>query len=725
MCGIAGAIDLTGRRAFPPQRLAAMLAAVAHRGPDDEHTHSEPGLALGSNRLAIVDPLGGRQPISNEAGDVWVAFNGELFDFPELHAELAARGHRLATRCDTELWVHLYEDFAEGVFARAAGQFAVSLWDRPRRTLYLARDRMGICPLFYAEQDGWLLWASEIKALLASGLVDPRPDVRAINHFFTFICPGTTRTCFEGVKPIAPGHYLRIRDGRVELRQYWDLDFPDAGEERRYADPRPAIDELEHRLRRAVRRRLRGDVPVASYISGGLDSTVVLALACQEQGSPLPAFTVGLERAGPDERAHAAESAAVLGSPLTTVVMNRRQIAALYPELIRAVESPVLDTSCACMLRLSAAVHEQGYKVVLTGEGADEALAGYVWFRTERMGNCVSRWCGPLVPRLVQRGLLTTIGGGKAHRPPWAAMAGVRTVQQELAELFAQTRERLFSDAMWARLGDHSPYADLDLTNPRIARWHPLNRSLYVGYKTMLPGLLLMAKGDRVAMHSSVETRYPFLDEDVVGFCAAIDPEYKLHKLTDKWLLRRVAEKVLPPAIAKRPKTMFRATLARTFLGADQPAWVAQLLSRESLRRTGYFEPDAVTAVRAWQSRAPRGTTVRNFTFDMALTAVIATQLWHHTYCGGGLADLPTWTPPGVGREASSATLAAELRGAARRRQNGQPAELPAHAAAPVTRADPPAPVFGGLLANESGSCVIEGPAARSRRRAAEPRRGS
>jgi asparagine synthase (glutamine-hydrolysing) len=234
-------------------------------------------------------------------------------------------------------------------------------------------------------------------------------------------------------------------------------------------------------------------------------------------------------------------------------------------------------------------------------------------------------------------------------------MSGVRTVQQELGEIFAQTRERLFSAAMWERLDGHSPYADLDLTNRGIARWDPLNRSLYVGYKTMLPGLLLNAKGDRVAMRSSVETRYPFLDDDVIRFCAAIDPNYKLNGKTNKWLLRCVAEKTLPQAIANRPKTMFRATMSPTFLGPGRPAWVDQLLSPESLLRTGYFDPHAVAEVRTWQSREPRWTTVRNFAFDMAMTAVIATQLWHHTYCGGVLAELPTWTAPQVRRMAAQA----------------------------------------------------------------------
>jgi asparagine synthase (glutamine-hydrolysing) len=646
MCGIAGAIDLKGRRSFPPQALSAMLAAIAHRGPDDRLVHLEPGLALGTNRLAIVDLPHGRQPLTNERGDVWVSFNGELFDYPELRAELSARGHQLATECDTELWVHLYEDLGEQVFMRAGGQFAVALWDRGRRTLYLARDRVGICPLFYAQQDGWLLWASEIKALLASGLITPRPDAKGLHHFFTSLSPASTRTCFEGVSPLAPGHYLRIREDRLDLRQYWDLDFPDAGGERRFPDPRAAVEELEHLLRRAVRRRLRADVPVVSYISGGLDSTTVLALSSQELGKPLPAFTIGLDRAGPDERLQAAESAAVLGCPLTTVAMNRADIAALYPRLIRAAESPVLDTSCACMLRLSGKVHDSGYRVVLTGEGADEALAGYIWFRTEQIGIRIARWSGQFLPRLLHRLVLARIGGGRAHRPPWAAMGGVRTVQQELGEWYAQTRELLFSTCMWERLGDHLPFAEMGITNQRIARWHPLNRSLYVGYKTLLPGMLLSAKGDRVAMSSSVETRYPFLDEDVISFCAAIDPDCKLHRMTEKWLLRRVADHALPPPIAARPKTMFRATLSQTFLGPDRPAWVDQLLSRESLLRTGYFDPEGVARARTLVARGSRWTPARNFAFDLALTAVITTQLWHHTYCGGNLADMPTWTPP-------------------------------------------------------------------------------
>src|SRR4051812_22099615 len=381
MCGIAGALDLTGTREFSTARLLAMTAAIAHRGPDDEQFHREPGVILGARRLSIVDLAGGRQPIANESRDVWVAFNGELFEYPELRQELLANGHRLATRCDTEAWVHLYEDRGEAMFEKARGQFAVSLWDRKTRTLILGRDRVGICPLYYAERDGWLLWGSEVKALLASGLVAATPDVKGIDHLFSFFCAGTTRTFFDGVKSIPPGHYLRVKDGRVELKQYWDLDFPDAGEERREANPSVLVDELEELLRRSVERRLRGDVPVVSYISGGLDSTVVLGMSSRQRGRAVPSFTIGFDNAGPDERVESTEAANVLGSPLTTVLMDKSRVANAFPELVVAAEGPVMDTSCAALMRLASAVHGQGYKVALTGEGADEALAGYVWFK--------------------------------------------------------------------------------------------------------------------------------------------------------------------------------------------------------------------------------------------------------------------------------------------------------------------------------------------------------
>jgi asparagine synthase (glutamine-hydrolysing) len=622
-----------------------MTGAIAHRGPDDEQVYHEPGIALGVRRLSVVDLEGGRQPISNESGEIWVAYNGEIYQYPEIRKDLLAGGHTLKTRCDTEAWVHLYEDHGEGMFEKTPGDFAVALWDRPNRTLLLGRDRMGVCPLYYAERDGWLLFGSEIKALLASGLVAARPDPKGVDYFFNFFAAGTTRTCFEGVKSVPPGHYLRIRDGRVELRKYWDLDFPDAGQERRLKDVSPLVDELIGHLERGVERRFHSDVPVVTYISGGLDSTMVLGMTKRLHGSATPSFTIGLDRAGTDERPKARESAGALGSPLNVVTMGHADIAQWFPETIEAAEGPILDTSCACLVRLAREVHEQGYKVVLTGEGSDEGLAGYVWFKTHKAQLLVRRFLGGGVlrqARVVLTGSKKKSGG---HAPQLRAVRGVRPAQQDVYELIGRSRSSLYAPSMWDTLGDHDPYSDLDITNDRIARWDPLNQSLYVAYRVMLAGMLMVAKGDRATRHSAVEGRYPFLDDDVVRFCSEIAPEYKLRGFTDKWLLRQAAAKILPRPIANRKKTMFRADFSAVFLGPGRPGWVDQLLSPESLAATGFFDVDGVPSVRGRIGELGR-LSPRRFVFDAGLTSVVTTQLWHHIFCGGGLCDLPTWSPP-------------------------------------------------------------------------------
>ena len=291
-----------------------------------------------------------------------VSYEGELFNYPELRPQLLERGHRLLTNCDTEAWAHLYEDHGEGVFAIAEGQFGLSLWDRPQRTLFLGRDRAGIAPLYVAEVDGWLLWGSEIKALLASGMIEARPDRRGIDYFFNFFAMSNERTCFEGISSIRPGQFLKIRDGHIERRQYWDLDYPDAGQERRFARPEDAVDEFEDLLRGAIRRRLVGEMPICTYISGGLDSTMVLGLCGQEFGQPIPSLTIGLDHSGPaDERTASRESAETLKSPLVEVAMSPRDIADAYPDLVRAAEAPVLDTSAACMIRLAQAARQEGH----------------------------------------------------------------------------------------------------------------------------------------------------------------------------------------------------------------------------------------------------------------------------------------------------------------------------------------------------------------------------
>jgi asparagine synthase (glutamine-hydrolysing) len=646
MCGIAGAFDLAGQRYFPSAVLRSMVRSLAHRGPDDEQILIKPGVALAVRRLAIVDIANGRQPMSNENGDIWVAFEGELYDHQDLRRNLVSQGHRFATRCDTEVWVHLYEEMGAGVFEAARGQFAVALWDMGNCVGLLGRDRVGIAPLYYTVQDEWLLWGSEIKALLASGMVDVRPNVRGIDYFFNFFSMPPSETCFEGIQLLPPGHFIKTGDGHYELQQYWDLDFPDNGSELRFSDPKSGVDQLEGLLRNAVRRRLTAEVPQGCYLSSGIDSGILLALSAQERGESLPSFTIRFEGSAPiDESERAASTAEFVRSPLATVTVRETDIARMYPRLISASEGPVVDTSAACMVMLADANRRAGNKVTLSGEGADEALAGYVWFKWHQVQQWLDRYL-VFVSGIGQNvALRWLIGGDTTRWPKLRAARGLRPAQQISWEMMAQARSFLYSDEMWDLLADYDPYNDLPISSPRLKRWHPLNQSLYVAYKVMLPGLLLLGKGDRPLKAASTEGRYPFLDESVVEFCAQIAPIYKLRGWTDKWLLRQVAARHLPKQIARRKKTMFRANLGRAFLNANRPPWIDQLISDASLRATGYFNPAGVRRAREAQQQLPRRSLLR-FSLDLGLSAVVSTQLWHHLYCGGKLADLPTWSAP-------------------------------------------------------------------------------
>jgi len=646
MCGLAGVIDLKGRREPDRAQIARMGAALTHRGPDETGTLFAPGIGAIQQRLSIVGLGNGQQPIFNENRTVAVICNGELFDYPERKAELEARGHMFRGGSDCELIVHFYEEHGEDLFPRLKGQFAFVLFDFARRIVIMARDRVGICPLHWSRQGDFVYFGSEIKALLASGAVAPVTDIRGLDHLFTFYAIGSRRTLFDGVQSILPGHYLRIAfrqddaAAAIEERRYWDLDFPDWGDEQDAADPTALIDEFEATFQRAVEIRLRADVPVVGYLSGGVDSAYVLATASKIAGRPLPSFTIQVPVPALDEAANARESSRHIGGAATVIEADAGVLAENYAELIRAAEYPVLDTSSAALLALSRNVHAQGYKVVLTGEGADEAFAGYVWFKIREaarkldIGDSFRPSTG--VSRIARKVAARNLSFGEFARID--AMISGPHAQSIMYNLVATSRDRYYSAELKERLGSFVAYEDLALDLERMRRWHPLNRSLYLGCKVHLAGLLLNQKGDRVAMANSVEARYPFLDEDVITFASRIHPRWKLRGLMgDKYLLRQAAARILPDAVAQRKKAMFRAPLAETFL-AKPPSFVRDLVSPDSLARTGYFNAAAVQgdcAVLA-QGEGKLGTFAR-----LGLGGVVATQLWHHLYLGGGLCELP------------------------------------------------------------------------------------
>lgn len=652
MCGIAGIIDLAGRKAAAPQTLRAMADALIHRGPDEDGSLLRDGISLASRRLSIVGLKDGQQPISNEDGSIWVVYNGELFDYPEKRAALEAQGHRFARSTDTELLPHLWEQYGEAMFDQIRGQFAFCLWDQKKNIVLLARDRFGICPLFYTfrrDGDSWqLLFASEIKGILASGLVQAKPDRRGLNHIFTFFAAPGPVTCFEGIRQLLPGQYLRIplgpetRPDQLHPRFYWQLDFPDRGHEED-GDSKQVVDRFESLLMASVERRLRADVPVVSYLSGGVDSSQVVVMASRALGRAIPTFTISITDPTLNEESEAALVARQVGSQSIVVPFGGAEVMATYPELIRTAEVPVIDTACAALLALAKSVHAHGFKVALTGEGSDEYLAGYPWFKVHKVMSALD-----IVPKLwlaqrVRRAVLRATG---LPRFPWDIVerncraVGGYNAWLDVYGMMSLARLMFYSDDMKSAVGNLVAYEDLQLDLDRMKRWHPLNRALALGARVMLGGMLLSSKGDRVAMHSSVETRYPFLDEDVVHYLARLHPRWKLRGLKDKYILRLLAQRWLPESIAWRRKAMFRAPMDAFHL-ENAPPFVDQLLSDESLRRTGYFD---VEAVRKWRTKMPsmrRGSGPRT-AVEMGLVGVTATQLWHQTFIDANLAEVPS-----------------------------------------------------------------------------------
>ena len=653
MCGIAGIIDLSGgRRPVRGRTIRAMADAIVHRGPDEDGYFERPGLAFASRRLSIVGLFDGKQPIHNEDGSVSVVFNGELFDYPEQRAALEAKGHQYRTHCDTEIIPHTYEDHPEDLFEQLRGQFAIALYDANRQRVLLGRDRFGICPLFWSRQrtpEGeWLLFASEVKALLASGMVDPKADPRGLNHLFTFFAMPGPVTCFKDVQYLPPGHFLRIELGsrgetaKVSQHAYWQADYADWGKESR-ASAEESIDEFERLLVAGVTKRLRADVPVVSYLSGGVDSSVVVAMASKVRGSPIPCFTIRIKSPGLDETSEAAVVARHIGADPIVVDCGAEEVINTYPELIDAAESPIIDTSSAALLLLSREVHNRGYKVALTGEGSDEWLAGYPWHKVNRVLGYLDFIPGLPMSMLVRRLFMKITKAPRIDYNSWKRASdsiGGHNGWMDVYGLMTMAKLRFFSHDLMQELGDHVPYEDVVLNRERLRHWHPLNRELHFGSQSHLAGLLLNAKGDRVAMRNSVETRYPFLDEDVFRFLADVDPNWKLRGLRDKVLLRKVAERWLPKEIAWRAKAMFRAPFDSFHLDAAPP-FVQQLMSAESLRKTGYFNVEAVTH---WRKayKTLRGNRSQRVSIEMGLVGVFSTQLWHHTYIDGSLADLPS-----------------------------------------------------------------------------------
>ncbi|HEV7404600.1 MAG TPA: asparagine synthase (glutamine-hydrolyzing), partial [Chthoniobacteraceae bacterium] len=534
------------------------------------------------------------------------------------------------------------------------GMFAFAIWDAQTQRLFCARDRAGEKPFYYAAVGDAFLFASEIKGLLASGLVEPRPDRRGIDQVFTFSAVPGPVTCFEGVQLLRAGHFLEITPGseggrgpEIAERAYWEMDFPDEGDEERGEDPKKLIDDFEKVLLQAVEERLRADVPVGAYLSGGVDSSMIVALSTHLKGPAINTYTVRVDSPELDELSAASQTAKHVGTK-APIVQDFRASDALetYPELIEAAEAPVIDTSCAALLQLARKVHSCGQKVVLTGEGADEWLVGYPWYKAAKLMDYLDVIPGLHLSDAARRAYLSlnhVPHFSTAWRRDVEASVGGRNAWIDSYGLLSLSKLRFYGESMRGVMESTRPWSELGFPLERAKRWAPINRGVWIAARVLLAGHLLQAKGDRVAMHSSVEVRPPFLDEDVFDFTAKLHPKWKLNGFKDKYLLRQLAERWVPLSIAQRHKAIFRAPLD-SFHHDPSPAFVEELVSEESLKKTGYFDAKQVVH---WRKtfRTLRAGSLPRLSIEMGLAAVVATQLWHHRFMGGGLCDLPVWTP--------------------------------------------------------------------------------
>ena len=636
MCGIAGALALEGAPPVVGSSLERMLSVLRHRGPEVAGVWSDDTVALGHARLSIIDLAGGLQPIPNEDETHWVVVNGEIFNYLELGAQLRTRGHRFRTLSDSEVIPHLYEDLGPSLLQQLNGQYAFALWDGTQRRLILARDRLGVRPLFYTVVNGTLLFASEIKALLTDPRVARRIDLRALDQVFTYWSALQGRTMFEEIHEVPAGHYLVAEPGMSEpkLIQYWAPRYDQCDDGMGEQD---GADRLRDLLIDATRLRLRADVPVGVYLSGGLDSSAIAAIVRHHTSNRLQTFSVAFEDAEFDERPFQERMARELGTDHHVVECHRRDIGAVFPDVIWHTETPLLRTAPAPLFLLSALVRHHGLKVVLTGEGADEFFAGYDIFKEATVRRFWARDPDSRVrPALLGRlysWLPDLQRSGPAYLEAFFRQGLTETDDPTYSHLLrwrsTSRIKRLFSAQVRHHLAGYESGAELDaLLDPALASWHPLSQAQYLEVRTFLTPYLLSSQGDRMAMAHSVEGRFPFLDYRVVEFAATVPPHMRMLGLDEKHMLKRAVRDLVPPEIRQRPKQPYRAPISGAFCGPDAPDYVADLLAPRAVEAAGLFDPHAVSRLLAKCQASQRIGESDN----MALVGVLSTQLWHEKF---------------------------------------------------------------------------------------------
>lgn len=634
MCGIAGILNLHSNKEISKDILKSMVTIMHHRGPDDSGFYLDKKIGLGHSRLSIIDLEGGRQPIHNEDKTVWITFNGEIFNYLELREFLLSKGHKFYTRSDTEVIVHLYEDYGTDCLKYLNGQFAFAIWDRNSERLFISRDRVGIRPLFYTFVNGTLLFASEIKALFMHKGVKRKIDPFALDQLFTFWTTIPPRTAFQDIHELPAGHYMIIKKGDWEIQKYWDMDFT---QDESINDESEYAEALKSLLIDSTRLQLRADVPVGAYLSGGIDSSVITTLIKKYTNTPLRSFSVTFEDSVYDESRHQQQMIEYLNTDHSDIRCSYSDIGKIFPDVIWHTEKPVLRTAPAPLFLLSKLVRESGYKVVLTGEGSDEVLAGYDIFKETKVRRFLERNPNSKFRPLILKRLY-----------PYLANSPVRSLQY--AEAFFKVDTNGYAPQFYSHIPRwvttektkifFSQYLKEELKGYRnidelllfidtdLSEYDDLSKAQYIEAKTLLPGYILSSQGDRVAMAHSIEGRFPFLDHRVIEFCCKLPSTIRMNTLTEKYILKESMKDLLPLSITERVKQPYMAPDSQSFFKSKNLDYLDEVLSKRYLNETGYFDPHAVSMLIKKCSKSP----VLGFKDNMAVVGIISTLLLHDMF---------------------------------------------------------------------------------------------
>jgi asparagine synthase (glutamine-hydrolysing) len=644
MCGIAGILSFDADpRRVARSRLKAMGTALAHRGPDgdgyfiDGERHE---VGLVHRRLSIIDLEGGAQPIANEDGSIQVIFNGEIFNYVELRVELLNRGHAFRTQTDTEVIAHLYEEAGDDFVHQLNGQFAIALWDVRQRRLVLVRDRPGILPLYYHQTMDELLFGSEIKAILAA--MDSPPPVNAdgLRQVMTFWAALSPETVFDGVLEVEPGQLVCVERGRLTKRRYWrwTLAAPNTGPDRCV---RERAEELTALLEDATRIRLRADVPVGAYLSGGLDSSVLTGLVSREVGRRLRTFSIGFEDQAFDETPFQRRMIDFIRADHSQIRCDAAAIGAGFLDVIRSAETPITRTAPVPMSLLSAHVRASGFKVVLTGEGADEVLGGYDLFKEAKIRafcaeNPASAWRPLLLKRLYPYLDFTRAQSVAVLRSYFGALdddPSDPVFSHRTRWTTGRWTEDFFAVEFRERLGAVDPVQHLlDRLGSDLDGLGLFHRAQLLEARTLMAGYLLSSQGDRMLMAHSVEGRFPYLDHRVIEFANRLDYRLKMRVLNEKFLLKEAARNLVPQEILERPKQPYRAPDAVAFLGSQSPEYVRELLSERKITEYGYFDSSRVGHLTRKLEDAVRQGRPVSHRDSLTWVTVLSTQAWHYIF---------------------------------------------------------------------------------------------